>query len=201
MTAEKPLVIALNGPPGVGKDALADSLMKYMSDCFTRLSIKEPLLEMAYKDPDYGHVIAHVWAPGADHSLKDTPVILANGLSMTPRDMIITVATRLRQQHGDNYFAKKAAEKIGKMAISEKAILITDVGFDCELSELEKNCDVLLVHMTRTGCSFANDSRNYLTHPNTIFLSNNSSVSALQEQFLISLEEKLREFYNKVQGQ
>lgn len=189
--AERPLVIALNGPPGVGKDTLAEALLSSYKTLFTQLSVKEPLLETASKDPEYGSIIAHVWAPGANHALKDAPYIFANGQSLTPRAMLIQIATRLRNQYGDGYFARKAVEKILKMS-TERAIVVTDVGFECELKELEMHCDVVLVRMEREGCTFANDSRTYLPLRGMHFtLSNNSNIQTMKDCFLNSLAKAL----------
>lgn len=190
--AERPLVIALNGPPGVGKDTLADFLCSHNKSQFTQLSIKEPLLEMACKDPQYGSIISQVWAPGARHMLKDMPVTVGNEQTLTPRAMLIDIATRLRSQYGDGYFARKAVEKILAMDASNKQVfIITDVGFECELKELEMHCDVVLVHMSRIRCTFDNDSRSYLFRPNTIYLHNDSTIASLASQFLERFRQKL----------
>jgi hypothetical protein len=187
MASDRPLVIALNGPPGVGKDTLAEALLSEHPDLFTQLSIKAPLLNMAYKDPMYGHIIARVWAPGAEYGLKDMPVLLANGDVMTPRTMLIDIATHIRHQYGDGYFAHKAAERIIEMG-SKRIIIITDIGFECERRELELRCDVILVRIERVGHTFQNDSRAYLPMRGLSFaLSNNTSIDLLKEQFYTKL--------------
>lgn len=181
----KPVVFALNGPPGSGKDTLASELLsKYK--IFAKYCVKDPLLAIARRDPIYGHVINHVWAPGADHSLKDMEVTLANGNKTTPRAMLIEIATRLRQTHGENCFSRIVAEKIVRSS-SNKIILITDLGFECELNEMEKNCNVVLIRMSRKGCSFDKDSRSYLERPNMICISNDSSVGDLADRFMSAL--------------
>lgn len=189
--AERPLVIALNGPPGVGKDTLADFLCSRNKGQFTQLSIKEPLLEMACKDPQYGSIISQVWAPGAHHMLKDIPVTVDNRETLTPRAMLIDIATRLRSQYGDGYFARKAVEKILAMDTAKQVFIITDVGFECELKELEMHCDVVLVHMSRIQYTFDNDSRSYLSRPNTIYLHNDSTIASLASQFSEKFRQKL----------
>jgi hypothetical protein len=187
MAFDRPLVIALNGPPGVGKDTLAEALLSEHPNLFNQLSIKAPLLNMAYKDPIYGHVIAHAWAPGAEYGLKDMPVLLANGDVMTPRTMLINIATHIRHEYGDGYFARKAAEKIVEMG-SKRIIIITDIGFECERRELEVCCDVILVRIERVGHTFQNDSRAYLPMRGLYFaLSNNTSIDLLKEQFCTKL--------------
>lgn len=187
MASDRPLVIALNGPPGVGKDTLAEVILSEYTGLFTQLSIKEPLLELAFKDPAYGHVISRVWASGAEHGLKDLDVLLVNGEVMTPRAMLINIATCLREQYGDDYFARKIADKIVRLG-NDKAIIITDLGFECEQKELERHCDVILVHMERDGHTFENDSRNYLPQRGMHFsLSNNTDVKQLKQEFVEKL--------------
>jgi chloramphenicol 3-O-phosphotransferase len=154
------IVVLLNGPPGSGKDTLANALC----DAYPGV------VHMQFKEALYDLVQSHYAISRdmiIDRKTKDTPLPAFN--NMTPRDMMIHVAEHvIKVQFGPAYFAQTLARRLefGTIAV------VSDCGFDVEVETLSNVCDVVLVRLTRPGCTYQGDSRTELPSPHVIIENN-----------------------------
>lgn len=151
-------ILILNGPPGSGKDAIAQ-----------RLDL--PVFKMA----DHLRNIVMAWC-----DLPNTNIVYERSKSMkvapggkTLREFMIWVSETLVKPHlGEHYFSDYLCKQIldHTQTTSHKLnqdVVIVDVGFD---EEVETLCEqfgsdnLVLCRVFRDGCTFDNDSRDYI-HP------------------------------------
>ena len=150
------LCVILNGPPGVGKDTIADLMV---SEGFVKHQMKAIL---------YQHTADHCRIPlfifetmASDRLLKDKPTTLLNGL--TPRQALIHVSENVyKPRYGLDYFGQAAAKACVDQ--NSRFTVFSDGGFDEEIEPLQEVFDVvLIVRLHREGYTFEGDSRSYLT--------------------------------------
>ena len=152
----KTKVVLLNGPPGCGKDTLADAL-EMASEDVNRVSFKDPLYDLmcAIYDIDLGNLLSISY----DRGLKEQPLPVFDGLSY--RQALIKVSEEvIKPNYGDYFFGRSAAKRIVPGCVN----VFSDSGFMEEagcLFDVVPWAEVLLVRVVGRG-NFDNDSRSYL---------------------------------------
>ena len=173
-------LICFNAPPNSGKDVSAD----YLAD-------KYDLPHLRFKNEVYWEAameaeitIEQMKELAIDRSTKDSPDILFGGLS--PRQWLIHVSEELiKPEFGKDYFGHKLADEL-----QDGITVCSDSGFPDELIPVINTADIVyVVRIHRDGCSFDNDSRNYLsdeflTEHGAYFcdISNNESLTSLYDK-------------------
>lgn len=158
------MIIILNGPPGSGKDSIADYLVQ--NNAYRKFQFKERLFELALS---ISGIDEEEWFDRYEDrtfNMKEEPWKQLGGLSQ--RQFLIKISEEwIKPVFGKNYFGEILAEKIHDHIIKSLSILddvvISDSGFLEELKPvLEVPAPKLLVRLYSKGCSFKGDSRNYL---------------------------------------
>lgn len=151
--------IILNGPPGVGKDTLADifKLFGYSKQMF-----KEQLYIRAAEL--YNIDVEKLIELATNRELKEAPtkLLVRNSIMVSPREALITTSEEvIKPNEGSDYFGVAAAERC--LAGMHENVIFSDGGFKEELPPiLSLFKDVYLIRLHRTGYDFSNDSRDYL---------------------------------------
>lgn len=176
----KPLVVILNGPPGCGKDTIAEEwLLKSHIASYSRYtkSFKEPMYKVA--SAALGLKLEDFLEFYKDRNWKEKPRPEWGGRSV--RDLMISTSEDyLKPMFGKNYMGTQAVNSIKSEGRNHNdVILFTDGGFEAEVRELEKSFNVVVVQVHRNGCDFSGDSRNYIEGEQleTCTLSNNRTIS------------------------
>lgn len=157
------LLVMLNGPPGIGKDELADRMVasKHLSSFigFTKQEMKESL---------YAEVAKHysvsrdcVYELNADRDSKEKPNELFGGLSVR-QAMIHVSEDILKPEYGEGIFGSRAAE----LALYNRSdrVVVSDTGFADEIVELVKPFEkAVIIRLRAAGFDFRGDSRSYVT--------------------------------------
>lgn len=149
------IAVALNGPPGSGKDTIADIMAGWG---WEKHEFKDHLyLATAWQ---FNCDVDELRRLATDRTLKELPCDLGNGLS--PRQMLIeTSEVHVKPSLGKDYFGKAAAQRIGQSRSDR--IVFSDGGFAEELMPVSEVVGMLLVvRLFRQGRSFEGDSRRYL---------------------------------------
>ena len=148
-------LIVLNGPPRCGKDTLAD----FLADEFQASHLK-----FAGRLKQMTHGLYGVPMPAAINqfeSCKDKPNPSFFGL--TPRQAYIAVSeTYIKPVHGKSFFGDRLLEKINQ--IPKPLFVASDGGLIEELIPVVEglgSSNILILMITRPGCSFDGDSRSY----------------------------------------
>jgi hypothetical protein len=171
-------IVIFNCPPRAGKDYTTDFLMTQPNELnvkFKKASFKEQLFEVALSAlPDSPEHFLDLY-----DLKKEEPTEVLNGLS--PRQYMIKVAEEwLKPTFGDDYFGQRLSESIRQAEEDDQDIfLVPDGGFNEEVEPLIREFgleNILILQWSRSGSSFKNDSRDYLTaYPdNTIKLEDNN---------------------------
>lgn len=167
-------VVVFNGPPGSGKDTAAHAANRIASVLQNSSEVKQ------FKDKLFT-LTAEMYSVPRDlftgemytRENKERPYITLGGLS--PRQALIRVSEDImKPAFGKDYFGKALAAEIYK-----EYTFVSDSGFMDELVPVINRVgpeNVLVVQITREGCSFDNDSRDYLD-PDELFYRNVSVVS------------------------
>ena len=168
-------IILFNAPPNSGKDEAVNHLLK----------IYDEALHFRFKDQLYftAAEIANVdfyWMIdiASDRNTKDLP---SKDLpdNMTPRQWLIHVSENLiKPNYGKDYFGKKLADSVNNSRAND-LVFVSDCGFREEVKALIDNTqhDVHVIQVYRDGCSFAGDSRNYVSiYGKTHFVYNNRTL-------------------------
>lgn len=195
----KPLVVILNGPPGCGKDTIANSwLEKTLGNDEFRPHVK------AFKEPMYRVAAAALGLPlhefmelYNDREWKEHNRPEWGGKSV--RDlMIATSESYLKPMFGETCMGKLAVSSIQQRIPSQNDVIVfSDGGFKAEVEELEKHFHVRVVQILRDGCSFEGDSRSYIEGTNlpTYLLFNDCSVEEAVEDLEWIIEGTRRGLY------
>lgn len=148
------VAVILNGPPGVGKDTLAEMLEEYG---FAHCAFKHQLYAdtAIHYELDYTHFVA----AATDRKTKEEPYL---EYGMTPRDMLIHVSENvMKPQFGEDYFGKAAAMNCLMQGFT--LVVFSDGGFGAEVEQLDEFFNhTIVVRLQREGYSFGGDSRTYL---------------------------------------
>jgi len=160
--------VVLNGPPGCGKDTLANLV------CGLSVDVKKH----QFKDALYEHTAKHFQIDldkfihyASDRSLKDSTSLAGLG-GRTPRQALIHVSEDIyKPREGSDYFGKVEVARVEELygnLDSSITVIYPDGGFPDEVECIDSCFDaVLVVRLHRDGFDFAGDSRNYLYLPNT----------------------------------
>lgn len=175
MTKQFKLAVILNGPPGCGKDTIANRLIEEQD----KLTVTAgQLTKRQFKDALYEHTAKHFQVDldkfihfASDRDLKDSKSLAGLG-GRTPRQALIHVSEDIyKPRFGSDYFGKAEADSIRELAGrvgGSFTVIYPDGGFASEIPPLESVVDfVLIVQLHRDGFDFTGDSRSYLNLPNT----------------------------------
>lgn len=176
-------VIILNGPPGCGKDTLANQLTKAIDG-----SISSRFKNVLYRRMAEKHNLEldYVIAMCNDRDLKDIPSELFDGLS--PRQELINISeNEIKVQFGqEGVAAKTLMDMLDIEDYGRKTFVFSDGGFAAEVKLLKRVLkrygllNFILVRIVKDGCTFEGDSRNFIDNPD-IIITNNDDESHLEE--------------------
>lgn len=162
--------VILNGPPGCGKDTIANEIVKL--GMFVKHQFKDALYEATAKH--FGVDLEQFIQYASDRDKKDSHS-LAGLDGLTPRQALIHVSENIyKPRYGSDYFGKVEAtrvrELVGRMG-GNVAVIYPDGGFADEISSVRHEYDfVVLIRLHRDGFDFSRDSRNYIhiKYPNVL---------------------------------
>lgn len=171
----KKLGVILNGPPGCGKDTIANMLADESNGAFLN---SQPITKLQFKDALYEHTARHFQVDldkyihfASDRELKDSKSLAGLG-GRTPREALIHVSEDIyKPRYGNDYFGKVEANRVRELAGRLGGIInvvYPDGGFPDEVLAVESEYDYLLyIRLHRDGFDFSRDSRNYVYLPDT----------------------------------
>lgn len=156
-------IIVLNGPPGSGKDTVADFLSANYG--FNHIAFKDELYKEAARVSGLPYDFLKFLA--TDRKLKELPNsnFTLSGRNVSPREFLIHVSENIiKPLKGLGYFGEKTAERADHF----DKVAISDGGFEEEFYPLvdlaaDSGRPLLVVHLFKEGCSFEGDSRDYLS--------------------------------------
>lgn len=158
-------VILLNGPPRVGKDSVGRAIYRQLggSDRHSHVRIEAlaaPMREVA-------HVITNTVKSNYE-TTKDLPVPHLNHSTGNDsiREFMIGFSERcIKPRYGKDFWARLLLQRL---ASPPNYLIITDAGFIDEYMALTESAgigNVLVVHLSRRGFDWKNDSRGYIKPP------------------------------------
>ena len=150
------MCVAFNGPPGIGKDTIADLILKSADNKVYRGTLATMIREMAaehYEMPEFPTI-------SSDRETKDTFYPGFPKGVVTPRQALIFFSERIiKPIHGADYFAERFAAEMEKYPMS----VMTDLGFDVEAHCLADRIDFnIIVQLHHPEFDFSGDSRSYV---------------------------------------
>lgn len=185
-------VVILNGPPGSGKDTLADHLVYNALQNAEKREFKTKLFEIAATLA--GITVEHMVELNNQETKNVPSPELPAGRS--PRQWLIFVSEVMVKPHlGLRYFGKAAAKTLTN---PNTVYVFSDGGFDEEVVEVARKVgkeNLLVVRLSRPDKTFAGDSRRYLDPNNagaTIAVKNTKD----QDSFLTEATIKVSAWLN-----
>lgn len=169
-------IYVLNGPPGSGKDTIADWLVDTLG--FTKLEMKGPLRQLAHKiaSLQVENPVEFCNALEFDEALKSKKKVAEFG-NRTWREFLIWLSEEVcKPIFGKSIFAMAVAkamkEQFGEDAFAQDVIqpniVFSDLGFPVELEVLDEELGSMArtVFIIRPGKTFDGDSRSYICSSN-----------------------------------
>ena len=175
----KAKVIILNGPPGSGKDTIADAMK---SERVAHLEVKAKLFSQAI---EMSGIRSYHWFPRYyDRKLKETPWDLLGGLSQ--REFLIKISEEwVKPIFGKNYYGVVAGKAAENELLYGNNVVFSDGGFQEEFDTIKSivgDENILLVRLHREGTSWEGDSRGYLKNSDwEVDIENNGTVEEVVE--------------------
>lgn len=150
------LIVALNGPPGIGKDTIGAELRRHLRNV-ELFKMSQPL-----KD------IAEIF--GFD------PYTVKGKAGGARRFQIDLAENYIRPKYGLSFFGHLLARKLEHLP-PDTIPVITDSGFDDEIEPLKAVCEkLLIIQLHCEGFTFEGDSRDYLHHPSQIVVAERGQI-------------------------
>lgn len=161
----KHTIILLNGPPGCGKDTLANLVVKLDRE-FLKANFAFPLKSV--NQTLFSLTDEQVEVLESDRRAKESPQDILFGKSW--REVNILLAEKLiKPEYGKDAFGKLFIKRLKKsfprVPKNGFQIVISDCGFSEEIGPLIETFGVNNIHLVkiqRKGCDYKNDSRNYV---------------------------------------
>lgn len=154
-------ILILNGPPGCGKDTLANHVVKNIKTA-KHLMFKESLYKLAL---DAAGLQSHYTELFTDRQLKEdatTSPFYVAGQKVSPRGWLIHISENLiKPNFGRDFFGDRAASVVA--ASDSKLFIFSDGGFKEEILPLIDVGHVTIIQIKSPNHSFNADSRNWLT--------------------------------------
>lgn len=171
MTAPPPFVVFINGPPGSGKDTLAQHLRAKLRG----LQVVKFAGHLK-RATHFAHCLFDVADdPGAFEASKDRP--LPEFFGVPPRLAYIAFSERyMKPLHGKDVFGRilvREMDQLARRILGLTGFAISDSGFAEEAQPViarfgAANCLLIRVHAEARGCTFEGDSRAYIELPNVV---------------------------------
>jgi hypothetical protein len=184
-------IIAFNGPPYSGKDTLAQFVLEHIESQIRvpppmkMESLSLPLRSIAYA------MVGRTYVATRDDDWNGYPKFketLFPSLGRTGRQLMIDASESfLKEVYGQEIMANLLITR-NQGCAENSLLLIRDSGFQCEIDPLlywagERN--LFLVRVSRAGCDFNNDSREWVHHRHsfmTMDIDNNGSLDDLRTE-------------------
>lgn len=182
------LGVVLNGPPGCGKDTIANLIVK-----------GSDFRKHQFKDALYAHTAKHFEIDldkfihfASDRVLKDSESLAGLG-GRTPRQALIHVSEEIyKPRYGNDYFGKVEVNRVETLCghmDGDVNVIYPDGGFADELLCIDSCYDgVVIIRLHRDGFSFEGDSRSYIHLPDTdkrtsfdVHLTDNNILDGVEE--------------------
>lgn len=165
----KPTVIILNGPPGSGKDTIAELLVQHG---FTHECFKAPLYPLTAMM--YGVTTEWFKEVATDRILKEQPFDELN-CGMTPRMALIdTSENQIKPYMGKDFFGLLAASRVKGNTV------FSDGGFEEEIEPMIQQHSAWIFRLHREGFTFEGDSRSYSERGIDIYLEEGKPEKAVE---------------------
>lgn len=153
------LALILNGPPGSGKDTIAEEFVKLG---FQHFRMKDQLYIDTADVFNVTHEVFKILA--TNRNTKDVKnILLVRGEEMlSPREALIYTAEKImKPMSGQGYYGHCVFHSCFESEADY--VVISDGGFKEELEPFYNNFNKTIVaRLHRDGCTFDNDSRNYI---------------------------------------
>ena len=186
-------VIALNGPPGSGKDTVADwllrSIFKIKNPYCLHTKMTRPL-KAAHK------AILNIDEEKEAEEIKDIPLhILADKYTLREFDILLSEEF-MKPNFGKDIFGKLWIDNNRPyIKQTDTIFIISDLGFQEELQPLINYFGaeaILIIQLERDGCSFENDNRSYVRVPSYPYfrVANNDTKEELFKTIRLILQNK-----------
>lgn len=170
-------IVCFNGPPYSGKDTMARMLADHMDSQSvvvpTRVvSLSMPLRRLAYQ------MVGQTYTPSNYAEFKET---FFEQFQRTGRQLMIDVSEKfLKLEYGSDVMAKLLLSELNGF---HGVALIADSGFQCEVQPLVDAvgaANLYVAQIERDGCSFKNDSREWVSHEQMGVYMNNGTLDDLK---------------------
>lgn len=180
-------VVLFNGPPRSGKDTLARMLAEKLDKQRVTTPVREVSLSMPLREIAYATTQFAAQMDGPDYEFFKNMVFPEFG-GIDGRHLMISISEDwLKPKFGSRVMADML---MARQAIQmfDGVMLVRDSGFQCEIAPLIERYgvdNVYLVRVHRDGCSFDNDSREWVNLPNSIQqmdLYNNGTLDDLRAE-------------------
>lgn len=177
-------IVCFNGPPYSGKDTfarmVADELdSRKVETPVILVSLSSPLRRLAYA------MVGRLYVPETyDDFKKETFPQFGGG---TGRQLLIDVSERfLKLCYGQHIMANMLLNELHEVQFpSNGLVLVCDSGFQCEVDPFVNAVGVdnlYVARVVRNGCSFKNDSREWIYHKHEDVWHNSGTLDRLRKK-------------------
>ncbi len=189
-------ILILNGPPNVGKDTLADNLVKTAKGIWHKCSFKEKL----YYDVANYYSVDVGWFKTIATNRVTKEIKFTELGYISPREAMIYVSEEIiKPTYGKDHYGKKLLERVKFIEENngDMNFVIPDGGFEEEVQVLMDAYpeNVWIVHMKSKDCSFKNDSRDYIKGwpDNTFELEINRGYPLMDYEELVNIIDEIED--------